>query len=97
MSRTISLNELLRPKAAVGISDSDSFTLQGVSMFFMSEYSDQQLLTALADTRVPNVVLYPWQVRISEFWTVSHKSSQVRMMSQSSTLEVYDMSQVSCH
>ena len=28
----------------------------------MSEYSDQQLLGALADTRVPNVVLYPWQV-----------------------------------
>ena len=55
--------ELLRPKAAVGIADLDSFTLQGVSMFFMSEYSDQQLLTALADTRVPNVVLYPWQVR----------------------------------
>ena len=71
--------------------------LQGISMYFMSEYSDQQLLTALADTRVPNVVLYPWQVRISEFRTVSHKSSQVRMMSQSSTLEVYDMSQVSCH
>ena len=36
--------------------------LQGVSMYFMSEYSDQQLLGALADTRVPNVVLYPWQV-----------------------------------
>ena len=37
-------------------------TLQGVTMFFLSEYSDQQLVSALADTRVPNVVLYPWQV-----------------------------------
>ena len=36
--------------------------LQGVTMFFLSEYSDQQLVSALADTRVPNVVLYPWQV-----------------------------------
>lgn len=53
--------------------------LQGVSMYFMSEYSDQQLLSALADTRVPNVVLYPWQVR---------------MMSQSPGLDIYDMSQL---
>ena len=37
-------------------------TVQGVTMFFLSEYSDQQLVSALADTRVPNVVLYPWQV-----------------------------------
>lgn len=53
--------------------------LQGVSMYFMSEYSDQQLLGALADTRVPNVVLYPWQVR---------------MMSQSPGLDIFDMSQL---
>ena len=35
--------------------------------------------SALADTRVPNVVLYPWQVR---------------MMSQSPGLDIYDMSQL---
>ena len=48
-------------------------------MYFMSEYSDQQLLSALADTRVANVLLYPWQVR---------------MMSQSPGLDIYDMSQL---
>ena len=48
-------------------------------MYFLSEYSDVDLFSALADTHVPNVVLYPWQVR---------------MMSQSSHLEITDMSQL---
>ena len=52
---------------------------QGVSMYFMSEYSDVDLFSALSDTHVPNVVLYPWQVR---------------MMSQSSHLEICDLSQL---
>jgi len=53
--------------------------IQGVSMYFMSEYSDVDLFSALSDTHVPNVVLYPWQVR---------------MMSQSSHLEICDLSQL---
>ena len=48
-------------------------------MYFLSEYSDMELLSALADTHVPNVVLYPWQVR---------------MMSQSSSLEMFDLAQL---
>ena len=48
-------------------------------MYFLSEYSDMELLTALADTHAPNAVLYPWQVR---------------MMSQSSSLEMFDLSQL---
>jgi len=51
--------------------------LQGVSMYFLSEYSDQELMSALSDTHVSNCVLYPWQVR---------------MMSQSSQLDILDLS-----
>ena len=54
-------------------------SLQGFTMFFLSEYSDTDLITALDDTKVPNAVLYPWQVR---------------MLSQSSQLEVHDLSQL---
>ena len=48
-------------------------------MFFLSEYSDTDLVTALVDTKVPNAVLYPWQVR---------------MLSQFNMLEVHDLSQL---
>ena len=54
-------------------------SLQGFTMYFLSEYSDTDLITALDDTKVPNAVLYPWQV-----W----------MLSQSSLLEVHDLSQL---
>merc|ERR1712013_71519 len=42
-----------------------------------SEYSDNDLLTALADRTISNAVLYPWQIR---------------MLSQSATVEIFDLS-----
>jgi len=51
--------------------------IHGLTMYFLSEYSDNDLLSALADLAVSNAVLYPWQVR---------------MLSQSSTVELYDIS-----
>ena len=47
------------------------------SLYFLSEYSDTELLTSLADTRLPNAVLYPWQAR---------------MLCQHPKLELYDLS-----
>ena len=36
--------------------------IHGLTMYFLSEYSDNDLLTALADLAISNAVLYPWQV-----------------------------------
>ena len=47
------------------------------SLYFLSEYSDTELLSSLADTRLPNAVLYPWQAR---------------MLCQHPKLELYDLS-----
>jgi len=51
--------------------------IHGLTMYFLSEYSDNDLLTALADLAISNAVLYPWQVR---------------MLSQSATVEIFDLS-----
>ena len=50
-----------------------------MTMFFLSEYSDQDLMSAVAETSVPNLVMYPWQLR---------------MMSQSTSLDMFDLSQL---
>jgi len=51
--------------------------IHGLTMYFLSEYSDNDLLTALADRTISNAVLYPWQIR---------------MLSQSATVEIFDLS-----
>jgi len=51
--------------------------IHGLSMYFLSEYSDNALLTGLADLAISNAVLYPWQVR---------------MLSQSASVEMLDLS-----
>jgi acyl-coenzyme A synthetase/AMP-(fatty) acid ligase len=51
--------------------------VHGLTMYFLSEYSDNDLLTALADLAISNAVLYPWQVR---------------MLSQSASVEIFELS-----
>ena len=71
--------QVFSPKGTSNNWFDQNVSLQGFTMYFLSEYSDTDLITALDDTKVPNAVLYPWQV-----W----------MLSQSSLLEVHDLSQL---
>ena len=68
--------------------------IHGLTMYFLSEYSDNDLLTALADLAISNAVLVPWQGR---HYTHVEKNSpnvifQVQMLSQSATVEIFDLS-----
>ena len=63
-------------------------------MYFLSEYSDNDLLTALADLAISNAVLYPWQVWHYKYvdQNLINLMWKVRMLSQSATVEIFDLS-----
>ena len=52
--------QVFSPKGTSNNWFDQNVSLQGFTMYFLSEYSDTDLITALDDTKVPNAVLYPW-------------------------------------